>query len=333
MLRKVVLIALISIVGAMVPVTSALAIDLPDNMTVITAKAYQDLTEDDDMFVVFHAKINYDSDNGTYPDVPASSSIVFNFIAANGTRLSSSVPYVFSPFETNGYGNLVSGFYFSADDAPAWEGSHQIEIIGLPAHFSPVPTPFYKQLITQDYEQSDDQGGALAIEILRLCDVFKIIYPDIALKSTTGTGTVLSAYGEAYFKSALPGLENICPLIFNVQIYTPEQIEVTAYDTSLADTMAGHTEGSDLERGMTRIGDKIGVSGAFIWGIVTFIVAIVLCIITYRKGWGIEPGAGVSLAVVILVAVLIGDFMFNLMMIISLIAAIGIMYMINLRRA
>ena len=333
MIKKLVSIALLSILWFAVPGNAALAVDLPDNMSVITARAYKDLAVTGDMAVVFHAKINYDSDNGTYPDVPASQSIMFNFVAANGTRLASSSPYVFSPFETNGYGNLVSGFYFSADDAPEWEGSHKIEIIGLPAYFSPVPNPVYKELIAQEYEQSSDNEVALALEILRLCDVFKVIYPDIALKSTTGTGTVLSAYGEAYFKSAIPGLENLCPSIFNVQIYTPDLIEVTAYDTSLADTMAGHTEGSDLQRGMARIGEKFGVAGAFVWGFVTFIVAIVLCVITYRKGWGIEPGVGVSIAVVILVAVLIGDFMFNLTMIISLVAAIGIMYMLLLRRA
>lgn len=333
MFKKLISIALLSILWLALPGNPALAIDLPDNMSILTAKAYQDLAETSDLFVVFHAKINYDSDNGTYPDVPASSSIVFNFISENGTRLASSSPYIFSPFETNGYGNLVSGFYFTADEAPDWEGSHQIEIIGLPVYYSPVPTPFYKQLVTQDYEQSSEQGAALAIEILRLCDVFKVIYPDITLKSTTGTGTVLSPYGEAYFKSALPGLENICPSIFNVQIYTPEQIEVTPYDTSLSETMAGHTEGSDLQRGMSRIGEKIGVAGAFVWGILTFTGAIILCIVTYRKGWGIEPGAGVSIALVILVAVLIGDFMFNLMMIVSLIAAVGIMYVILLRRA
>jgi len=319
-----------------IPGTAALAIDLPDNMQIISAKVYHSLVETDDMLVVFHAKVNYDSANGTYPTVPASSSILMRFVSDNGTILASSTPYVYSPFDTNGYGDLVSSFYLGADDAPAWEGEHVLNITGLPIYYSPLPTPVNYTLQISDYDDSEDQDtnqSDLYIEVLRLTDVFKIIYPDVALKSITDVGTVLSAYGEAYFKSAIPGLLDLCPALFYVQVYTPEVIEVEPYDTSLGDTLAERMGGTDIQRGMDRLGDIVGVGGSFIAGIVTFIGTMALCIFSMRRGWGIEPGIALSTLAVTLMAVLFGDFLFNLLMILALIAAIGIMYIVALRRA
>jgi hypothetical protein len=317
------------------PVASVLAIDLPDNITIPSAKVYHNLAVTGDMLVVYHGKFNYDSDNGTYPTIPASSSVILRFIADNGTILASASPYVYSPFDNSGYGDFVSGFYFEAADVPTWLGAHTINILGTPAYFSPAQT-FSYTLTPSDYNSSNTTAVNqldLYTEIIRLADVFHNIYPDVSLKSITDIGTVLSSYGEAYFKSAIPGLLELCPALFYVQVYVPEVMPVEEYDTSLGDTYSARMVGTDLARGAERLGDKFGVAGSFIWGIVAFSSSVFIMVKTAGKGWGIEPGLLLSGLIVILIATLFGDFMFKLMMIIGLVSAIGIMYVWALRRA
>jgi hypothetical protein len=332
-----VVIALFIALAAIMPFsTTAYAIDLPDSLEIKSTAAFHDLIETGDTFIVFHGKVNYDSDNGTYPTTPASLSIMLRFYADNGTQLASAAPYVYSPFENAGYGDFVSGFYLTANESPTWGAGNYINIVGKagPEFYSPVPTPSNYTLISSDYTTvtgSEDNQLALYIYIMGLADAFNSIYTDVPMKSVTDIGTVLSAYGEAYFKSALPGLEDLCPDLFYIQVYTPEVIAVVPYDKTLADT--SRIEGSDLERGMNRLGVHIGVSGVFMWGIVVFVGTIALCIFSEKRGWGIEAGMAVSSLLVILIAMLVGDTWMSLMMIVSLIAALAIMWILFLRRA
>jgi len=333
---KVLLSIIIAITGLfLAPAAPVMAIDIPDSVTINTIHVYNSVIETGDSVFVFHGKTNYDSDNGTYPDVPASSTMIFRFVADNGTVMSSTVPYVYSPFETNGYGNFVSSFYFDADSAPTWGAAHKIEIIGLATHFTPVQE-YNKTVQLSDYATSNSttiNRELMAIDILNLCDKFQIFYPDVSLKSITDVGTVLSIYGEAYFKSVIPGLLNMCPQLFAVQVTIPEVMPVTAYDMSLGDTYSARMVGSDLIRGATRLGAFIGVNAYFVWGLVMLGACIALMIFTTKRNWGIEPGIGLSLLLVIGMSIIFGNWIFALTMIISLIAIIALMYIWLLRKA
>ena len=77
----------------------------------------------------------------------------------------------------------------------------------------------------------------------------------------------------------------------------------------------------------------LSVSWEFILGAVTFIFTMILCIVSMRVGWGIEPGLVLSALVGTAAAVLIGDVLFTVLMIAALIAAAAIMYVIALKRA
>ena len=334
MKRKILAVTMLLLI--LTPAPTVKAVELPDALQIIDAAVFQNVSQTGDFAVIFHGKINYDSDNGTYPETPASKTIMIRMYSDNGTLIASTQPYVYSLFQTNGYGDFISGFYFSAADAPTWGEDHRLNITGSPAYYSPIPTPINYTLQPSDYFDSSGQEEnreGVYLYIIQLCDEFQAIYPDVNLKSTTDVGTVLSAYGEAYLKSAIPGLENICPQLFYVQVYTPDTIDVVPYNLDLADEMATHTEGGELQRGMNRVGEFFDVSGEFVWGVLVFIGSIIAMIFTSRKGWTIWPGMAVSFLLVILIAVLIGDFMFNLMMIIALLGAIGIVWILQLRRA
>src|SRR3990172_639616 len=106
----------------------------PTSVTVENRKLFRNLAETGDMLVVFHYRIAYT----TYPDTPASNSIIFKLYDTDGaTILSQAQPYNFSPFDTNGYGDGVASFYFEPQDAPGWGSGYFINILMTPAYYSP----------------------------------------------------------------------------------------------------------------------------------------------------------------------------------------------------
>ena len=58
-----------------------------------------------------------------------------------------------------------------------------------------------------------------------------------------------------------------------------------------------------------------------------------ICIFVLRKGWPVELGMGASVLIGIFAAVMVGNVMFTIVMIGSLIAAIGIFYLLTFKRS
>ncbi len=308
-------------------------LDAPLSMTFQSVKAFQNVAVDGDEVIVFHYRITYAPDD--YPLTPAADSIMFRLYSSDGTLEATSRPYVFSAFATNGYKDGVSAFYFT--ESLPWEDACEINIIGVPVYFDPIPTPASYTMTIADYSTASNMTASrtgLYDEVMFLCDELISVYPSVTLKGSTDAGIVLTSSGEAYFRGAIPGVQTMCPQLFFVQIYAPTKIAVEAYNMILQTKYTGTLEGTDLKRGMNRLGNVIGgVSGAFVLGIFVFLGCLSLCIWTMRKGWGLETGMVAGAGVVITGAVLIGDFLFTLTMIGGLIAAMGIMYVVAYKRA
>ncbi len=312
----------------------ALALTAPNSMSIQSVRAFQNVAETGDMAIVFHYLIDYGV--SSYPETPASTSILFRLYSDNGTLLATSSPYVFSDFTSNGYGNGAGSFYFSGATNPGWGAAYDIDILGIPAYYSPPQTSSYT-MTSGDYDAAATQAEArtnLYDYIIDVADELRIAYPTVTLKSVTDSGTVLSSDGEAYFRGAVPGIQAMCPSLFFIQVYIPGEMPVSAYTNELGDNYTATLEGSDLARGADRLGDAIGgVSGPFVFGGFAFLGSMAACIFTLRKGWGIEPGMGVAAGIVILGALIVGNFFFTLTMIGGLVGAMAIMWVFALKRA
>ena len=329
-----VFLAVFLLLGLSMPV---FAQDAPDSLSITASsvKAFRNLVETGDFAVVFHWKAFY-ADYTTLT-VPGSDSIVLRLYSANGTLMATSYPYVFSPFETYGYGDGISAFYFPASANTTWLQAYEINIAGLPAYFSPIPTPVNYTMVNNDYSTATTQAEARSDfynTIIGLCNDFNTIYPDHSLKASTDSGVVLSSDGETYFRGAIPGIQSMCPQLFLVQVYTPTAMTIVPYNTTLADAYTARLEGTDVMRGLDRIGTAMGgVDGMVIVGVLLFLLCIALCIFCMIKGWGLEPGLIGSGGIMITGALLVGDFVFTLVMIGGFISAMGIMYVMVFKRA
>lgn len=311
------------------------ALEPPDSMSIQSVRAFRNLAEIGDMLIVFHYRY---VDASGYPTTPASSSILFKLYSEGGDLLAASEPYVFYAFGTNGYGDGVSSFYFGADNVTTdWGDALQIVMCGLPAYYDPLIPPASRIMTSADYSGSEeiiDSQNDLYNKIMSLCITLTGIYPTVPLRAVTDGVTVLSNYGETYFRGAIPGIQLLSPGLFLTQVYVPTVMPVEPYNMSLQDRYTARLIGTDLMRGADRLGDVVGgISGTFVWGFIVFAGCLALCIFTMRKGWGIESGMVGGAGFVILFALLMGDLFFTLTMIGALLAAMAIMFVFGYKRA
>lgn len=309
----------------------------PTSVTISDVTAFRNLAETGDMLIMFHYSMPYASDN--YSETPASESIMLRlYDTDNTTLLQAGVPYVNPFFGSNGYGEGDGSFYLDASEASGkWGTAVVIDISGSPVFFSPSFTKSYT-LTTSDYTTETTQEAnrdLLKSFILLECDRLAAAYQStgIVLKATSDIGIVLSPYGELYFRGAVNGLQNLCPDLFFIQSLIPSTMTVETYNTSLMDTYTNRLATDDLGKGFTRMGSLIGTGGPFFCGLLVVIVTLYLSYWAHRKNWGTEVGMLGGAIFAIIMSALVGDVVFIMVMAGSLVGAIGLVWLMFLKKA
>ncbi len=307
--------------------------DSPDSITISNVQAFRNLAESGDVLILFHYSMPYT----TYPDTYASDSIIYRLMNTdNTTVLQTSQPYVYPYFDSNGYGEGVGSFYFTASDNLTWGLAYNIDMFT-----NVLLTPYIIQsytIDTTDYvtETTQTDNRDLVEQWVFLeSDGLEADYSDtgIILITTSDVGLILSPYGEAYFRGAIPGLQSLAPELFFIQTMVPEVMSVTPYDLSVGDTYADRLVGDDLGEGFDNMPGIFGMNKYAFWGLGICGLTIAACVWCSRKGWGIEIGLGTGVLAGICLSLLIGDVIFGIIMLGSLGAAIGIVYLLILRKA
>lgn len=118
----------------------------------------------------------------------------------------------------NGYQYGITGFYFSADDAPAWSGTYTVNLEGNPTQWDTLPTPSIWAIASGDYSTGIDQIDNQDELELWLYDAVQAIETDWdvpgELATSTASGIVLLVAGQYYMTGAIPGLNYMAPDIF-----------------------------------------------------------------------------------------------------------------------
>ena len=259
-------------------ITPVLAIADPDSMTVDEVYVYRNCRETGDQLYLVTYNITYGS--------PPSESVTEAFLCRlldGSTELRSVAPFT---YHENGYGMGVVAIYFSADDAPAWEGSYTMELIGNPALSWPGDPP-------SDTETSFDlwQNNALAIthvvlsaRIISLAEDLETAWSvDMAYQNTETGEYVLTVYGEAYFSGVVPYLTDVAPFIFDTTI-PPVVVEPEIEDPDTSADYADSLEAGIIDTlfDLTPVADRFGVErgpftailyyGAGVFGLLTLSV-------------------------------------------------------------
>ena len=326
----IILIPLMAIVFIATPVY---ALEPPDDISINSVQVIRNTAEDGDMTFLYY----FDTDYVSYPETPsAGNSVILRLFDTDGvTLIATGSPYTL--FD-RGYGPQVSSFYFDADTVSelglTWGQQYIINITMSEAYLASPPEEIY-MLGSVDYSDTTDQDEnqiILASWIFEVCDDLHEARVDYLLYTLTDMGVVLTSIGELYFRGAIPGLQSMSPDLFYFQYTVPEAADIE-YTANMTSVYGGRLDDTDFMTGFDRIGEQLGVSGGFAIAMFFVIIAVAILIFTTYKGWGAEPGLLMGGNWLTLGALLAGNSVMVLRIIIAFIAGIMLLYVMLFRRA
>ncbi len=221
---------------------------------------YRNLLETGDWLLVIYANIPY----STLPDTPIHQTFIWRLIDIDGvTELGDTVGYAYND---DGYGYNVYSMYWSAAEVTAngmvWNTAYTARLSGNPAVFDTPPTYNYTIAIG-DYSTltvtADVQAelGARILTIAADLDNKWGVPVTPSLITEAEAGTVLSLYGEAFFRGAIFGIQALAPTIFSVIIRNLDVVDRTwtdNYTSNLTTMWAGTWIETSQEAGKALFG-------------------------------------------------------------------------------
>lgn len=195
----------------------AFAIFLPSSPPTAQFYVFRSLLEPDDWLLLIYQDIPYTST----PNETVSQSFMWRFFSTdNVTEFGAALPI---NWVDNGYGYNLTSMYFSATAANTlgmvWNTAYTVRLSGNPSVFTTPPT-YNFTLNSADYSTANTTTASKG----ELASRIKVIAADLDVKwglgitysllNETESGTVLSIYGESFFRSAIYGLQGLCPLVF-----------------------------------------------------------------------------------------------------------------------
>lgn len=220
------ILALLIALVLMIPAIPVYA-DTPDpdsDPTIESFNVYRNLRETGDWLLVIYANIPY----ATIPDTPVTSTFIWRMIDVDGiTELGDTVGYAYNE---DGYGYNVYSMYWSAAEVTAlgmvWNTAYTVRLSGNPAVFDDPPIYNYT-LAIGDYSSltvTADVQDELADRLLVIAGELDIHWGNVgafsylSLLTEAEVGTVLSAYGESFYRGAIYGVQSLAPGMFSVII-------------------------------------------------------------------------------------------------------------------
>lgn len=221
-----------AVLMAMVPVlllqATPVFADTPDPSpapTVEQLNIYRNMRETGDILFLIKANIPY----AVIPDLPVTSTFIWRLIDTdNVTELGNTIGTALNigTHLDDGYGYNVYSMYFSAAEVSGnitWGTSYTLRLTGNPTAFDtppfynfPINVASYSTLTVQADVQAE-----LAARILTLASELNTLWglsATFSLLTEVEAGTVLSIFGEAFFRSAIFGLQSLAPTVFSVII-------------------------------------------------------------------------------------------------------------------
>ena len=289
LLQALVLLTALSMVLFLMPLP-VFATDPPDSAPTAEFWVYQNLLETGDRLMLIYQNIPY----GTIPDDPIWQTYMWRMLDTdNTTELGTALSYAFND---SGYGYNLTSMYWDAANVTAagmmWNTTYTVRLSQNPIMFT-SPADYNFSLSAADYSvltAEADVKAELAARILAIgaeLDQRWALGATYSLLNETETGTVLSIYGEAFFRGAIYGLQGLCPQVF---AYIISDLDLTArtwstsYVTVLENQYAGTWVDTAKAAGATLFGTTYDLTALIVTLIVCGVLAA-LAIILSGDAW------------------------------------------------
>ena len=259
-IRTIVLILLLALFMISATPVYADTADPDSTPTIQSFNVYRNLLETGDWLLVIYANIPY----STPPSTPVTDTFIWRMIDTDGfTELGDTVGYAYN---TDGYGYNVYSMYWSAAEVTAnsmvWNTAYAVRLSGNPAVFDTPPTYNYS-LAASDYStltvtiEVQGELGARLLVIAAELDNRWGLSATLSLLAEVEAGTVLSIFGEAFYRGAIFGVQALAPTIFATVIRNLNVIDRTwtdNYSGNLTNQWAGTWIETSQEAGKALFG-------------------------------------------------------------------------------
>lgn len=292
----------------------------PNTTAINESHVWRNVLETGDYLLVCRYAVNYTS----VPALDIDETFTFRLMAANNTYEYGAVNAY--PYQNKGYGQGIVSWYFDADNAPPWGQTYWIRLEGKAIAFDDPPIYTFN-LAAMDYSgktvRSEVQAEIAEILIEMAKTVGGSWSPAVELTEEGETSTILSTYGEAYFRPAIPGIQTMSPGLFFLQIYDVT-VTAEAWSTNQSDAAAGIVQNTTAGEGVSGVADLFNMS----FSVVAMIPIVLLCIVLMVLG-AIQQNiiAGImGSSFVLTTATAFGWFPMPVLMIIAFFSGVFILY-------
>ena len=261
-----------------VPAPACAAIPNPISVSLYDISVYRDLIVDEDWLAVVPYSITFT----TEPEVSIDKTFIFRLIDNDGVTEWGAV--LAFPYINRGYGDGVVSFYFSADDAPAWDTQYTIRVDENPSQYA-GPLTWNFTLSVSAYSSYDTQEGNRALlqsEVIAIARDLEVSW-GIEMLGESDVSTVLGDYGEAYFRNAIYGLQNMCPSLFSVEI-VPLTPSNKVWSNTFADAFATKYSGTWWGDAMTGFGGLLNVETSSAASLMSLVLIVAVVGLSIWKG-------------------------------------------------
>jgi len=269
------LLLVLGIIATMVAMPIVVYADEPDpdsTPTVDEFQAYRNVLETGDFLLLIYANIPY----GTNPSYPINYTYIWRlFDTDNVTELGQTVGYA---YDDDGYGYNIFSIYLDSGDAPTWLQNYPVKLSQNPAHFD-TPEDWTFTMGAADYSSltdTDDVKAALAAWIISKAATLNILWGlsgDEYLTTEIETGTVLSIYGEVFFRGAIYGVQGMAPRAF-AYVFTELDIDERTWSENYTGNLTGQWTGTWVQDAIDAGRALFGVS----YDLLSLIMAVGFCI-------------------------------------------------------
>ena len=258
-LTRLISILALAMLGLMLS-SPVFAIDSPDSLQINAVYVYRHCLETNDQLYIVKYYADYDPDADPLTDDNPAENITEAYLGRlmDGVdELGSTAPYA---YYDDGYDEGIFAIYFSASnpDLPTWANAYTMKLEGNPTlTWTAVPSIQVGVFDLWSSSTSINETQAeLAARILYLADQLEMAW-GINMVDSTGTGSYLSDYGEAYFTNAIPNIQSMAPDAFVGSSAQPN-FAIRTPGTDYADDRADSVNGTMLDT--QELADWWGVS-------------------------------------------------------------------------
>ncbi len=284
--NKLVCAVALAILGLFLVATPTLAISNPNSITMPYYKVFYDVKETGDMFLAAEGKVIYTVEPTDYT---ASEAFLFEWLDVAGTTTLASTPI-------SDYGDRPTGIYLNATQVTALGlvvgTSYKIRIVGNPLIFASTAGNIVNAtLVAEDYSDQNlgADGGIPSNNNLR--NGMLVVAQDMENYDTPADDYITTVQGYDYltiaggdlFLNGMPGLNILCPILFQtgIEAMTGDDPESTGtYGQTLTVTQKW---GATVANGLTMLGSWLGINQALAGSLVLFALVIALAVYVYSK--------------------------------------------------